>query len=155
MTFRLLGLDPAPFQPLFGLPEDELAQRGVVRMSIDEPHAAPCRVTLEDAEPGETVLLLNHEHQPKRTPFTSRGPIFVREGASLAYDQVGELPAAILRRPISVRAYDADGMMTDGEVLDGKDAAALLARWFERLEVDEIHLHYARRGCFAARAVRA
>ncbi|MGZ8364138.1 MAG: DUF1203 domain-containing protein [Caulobacteraceae bacterium] len=155
MTFRILGLDPAPFLPLFGLSDAELAEHGAVRMAVEEPHAAPCRVTLADAEPGETMLLLNHAHQPKPTPFRANGPIFVRETAGEAYDRTGEIPDPILRRPISARAYDAAGMMTDGEVLDGKDAAALLTRWLERPEVDEIHLHYARRGCFAARVVRS
>jgi hypothetical protein len=32
-------------------------------------------------EPGESVLLVNYEHQPAHSPFRSRHAIFVREGA--------------------------------------------------------------------------
>ena len=34
MTYRIRGLDPAPFQPLFEMPDEELEKRGVVRMTV-------------------------------------------------------------------------------------------------------------------------
>ena len=59
MTYVVRGLDPAPYRHLFGLPQEELAKQGVVRMRVDDP-TYPCRVSLTDRAVGESVLLLNH-----------------------------------------------------------------------------------------------
>ena len=154
MSFRICGLSPEPFIDLMGLDDQALAARGAVRVVADEPHSAPCRVSLQDAEPGESLLLLSFEHQPATSPFRAAGPIFVREAALQSFDCVDEVPAAIQRRTISARAYDRDAMMLEGDLVEGTDLAPLLERWFERPEIDVVHLHYARRGCFAARAER-
>ncbi len=154
MSFRICGLSPEPFADLMDLDDQALAARGAVRVVADEPHSAPCRVSLQDAEPGESLLLLSYEHQPASSPFRAAGPIFVREAALQSFDCVDEVPAAIQRRTISARAYDRDAMMLEGDLVEGTNLAPLLERWFERPEIDVVHLHYARRGCFAARAER-
>jgi hypothetical protein len=155
MTFRITGLPVAEFQPLFGLPEADLADRGVQRVTVDKPHAAPCRVTLEDAEPGETVLLLNFEHQPADTPYRSRHAIYVRESAGDTAPGLDEVPAALRRRTLSVRAFDAAHQMIDADLVEGERLETLLEPMLARPETAYVHLHYARRGCYAARAERA
>ena len=102
MAFRITGLSPEPFRRLFGLPDDELARLGVKRYVADKPQAFPCRVEMRDAEPGETVLLLNHVCQPADTPYRASHAIFVREGAAAAYDQVDEVPAVMRARLLSL-----------------------------------------------------
>jgi hypothetical protein len=155
MTFRILGLEPKLFAPLFELDDETLLARGIHRFTAEEPHSAPCRIALDDAEPGERLLLLNYQHQPAISPFRASGPIFVREAARDAFDASGEVPPALQRRTLSARAYDAQAMMVKGEVVAGAEVGRLLERWLEDGEVAEVHLHYAARGCFAARAVRA
>jgi len=155
MTFRIHGLDPSGFRPLFDLDDAGLSDRGIHRFVADEPHAAPCRITLEDAEPGERLLLMNYQHQPAASPFRASGPIFVREAAGKAFDAPGRVPQALARRTLSARAYDGRAMMVKGEVVAGADLAGLLDAWLEDPEVAEIHLHYAARGCFAARVTRS
>ena len=155
MTFRIRGLEPEPFAGLMRLDDEALAARGVQRVVADEPHSAPCRVSLEDAEPGERLLLLSYEHQPADSPFRASGPIFVREAALEPFDRIDQVPEAIQRRTISARAYDDQAMMVEGELVDGREVAPLLERWLSRPDVDVVHLHYARRGCFAAVAERA
>src|SRR5581483_6788056 len=81
MSFRVSGLSVAEFAPLFGLPETELAIRGIARHTADVSPGFPCRVSLEDAEPGETLLLLNYEHLSVASPYRSRYAIYVRENA--------------------------------------------------------------------------
>jgi hypothetical protein len=154
MPFRVTGLDPAPFQPLFDLGEAELARRNIVRVVADQPDSAPCRISLEDAAPGEELLLMPYDHQPAASPFRASGPIFVRRSASAAYESV-DLPAALRRRTLSARAYDASAMMIDADLVEGAEADRLIGAWFERPEVAVVHLHYARRGCFAAAVRRA
>jgi hypothetical protein len=155
MTFQITALPPEPFRDLFALSDDALAARGIERQVVDESPGFPCRVSLEDARVGETVLLLNHEHQPARTPYRAAHAIFVREGAAQARPAPGEIPDAIARRLLSVRAFDASGRMTDADVVEGADAAPLIERMLADEQAACVHLHYARRGCFAARAERA
>ena len=155
MSFRITGLDPAPFAPLFDLDDVALVERGLRRVRADAPHSDPCRVSLDDAAPGEELLLLAFEHQPARSPFRASGPIFVRRAATERYDRVDEIPPVIARRTISARGCDTDGMMLEGELVEGAEAAGLIERWFADPAIDAIHLHYARRGCFAAAVTRA
>jgi hypothetical protein len=155
MSYVISGLDPAPFAPFYSLSDAELAEHGVVRMAVTGKPGFPCRVTLEDAEPGEHVLLLNHEHLPVDTPYRSRHAIFVREGAVNAPQYEGEIPEQLAIRLLSVRAFDAAGMMTDAEVIDGKALDALARDWLARPEVPYLHVHNAKRGCFMARIDRS
>src|SRR5262249_29091219 len=113
MTFRIRGLSPAPFQPLYGLSDEALARLKVKRMVVTETPGFPGRIEMRDVEPGETVLLLNHVCQPADTPYRASHAIFVREGAVETYDRVGEIPDVMRRRLLSLRAYDSDHMMVD------------------------------------------
>lgn len=155
MTFRIASLPLAPFRSLFILDDAALEAMGARRMIIDAPHAAPCRVSLADAEPGETLILLSHRHlDAPSSPYRAGGPIFVREAAVEARPAPGEVPDMLGRRLLSSRAYDADWMMIDADVVEGRDLAARLEQWFADARVARIHLHTARRGCFMAAAAR-
>jgi hypothetical protein len=65
------------------------------------------------------------------------------------------VPAPLAIRLLSVRAFDDAGMMTDAEVVEGRDLAPLIARMFADPAVAYLHVHNAKRGCFAARVDRA
>lgn len=153
--FRITGLDAAPFQPLYGLTAEALAALGVIRLTADEKPGFPCRVTLADAEPGERVLLLNHEHQPANTPFRSRHAIFVREGAAETATVVDRLPEQLAGRLLSLRAFDEAGMMVDAAVAEGSEVAPVIERLLARGDTAYLHAHFATRGCYAARVDRA
>ena len=155
MSFRITGLDPAPFAPLFGLPDAELARRGVRRMVVDAKPGFPDRIELRDLDPGETALLLNHVHQPADTPYRASHAIFVREGAASAFDAIDQIPEALACRPLSLRAFDADHMMVDADLVDGRAAAGTIERMLGDPRVAYLHAHYAKRGCYAARIDRA
>ena len=155
MSYVIHGLDPVPFRHLYGLTGRELAVHGVVRMFADAKPGYPCRVTLEDVEPGAAVLLVNHEHLPVDTPYRSRHAIFVAEGAEAPALYVAAIPEQLRSRLLSVRAFDADGMMIDAEVLDGAGLEAEIERMFAGPRAAYLHVHNARRGCFAARVDRA
>jgi hypothetical protein len=154
MHYRISGLPIEQFRPLFRLDDTALATRGIRRMVVDKPHDAPCRIGLEDAAPGETVLLLNHEHQPVHTPFRGIGPIFVREAARATAVLTDAIPDPFRRRPLSVRAYDAAGMMVEGEVCEGNALEPMIARMFGNPDAAYLHVHFARRGCYAGRVDR-
>ena len=155
MSFRVSGLPLATFAPLFGLPDAELAARGVIRQVADRRPGFPCRVSLVDAEPGETVLLLNYEHLPVASPYRSRHAIFVRENATEARLAPGEVPELLRIRLLSLRAFDDSGMMLDADVVHGRELEPVIERMLARREVAYLHVHNAKPGCFAARIDRA
>ena len=153
-SFRITGLSPEPFRHLFGLPDAELRLLGARRYVVDAKPGFPDRIEVRDAEPGETVLLVNHTHQPADNPYRASHAIFVREGAEKAYDAVDEVPEVMRRRLLSLRAFDPDHLMIDADVVDGERAEDLIGRLFENPRVAYIHAHYAKRGCYAARIDR-
>lgn len=154
MSFRISGLDPAPFAALHALSDDALAARGARRVIVDEKPGAPCRVSLDDAEIGEAVILLSYEHQGADTPYRQQGPIFVRE-TTARFDAANTMPPALARRMLSLRGFDKHHMMIEADVCDGADAVAVIEQFLANAEVSYIHAHYARRGCFAALIERA
>jgi len=155
MSFRITGLSPRTFQHLFGLPDEELAGHRAKRYVADEKPGYPDRIEMRDAEPGETVLLVNHVHQPADNPYRASHAIFVLEGAEAAYDRMNEIPDAMRARDISLRAFDAADLMVDAELVNGREIEPGIERLFADPRVAYIQAHYAKRGCYAARIDRA
>lgn len=155
MTFRLSGIDPAPYEALFALDNDALRRRGAKRCIADGDFGHPCRVGLEDAKAGDELLLLPYEHQPAASPYRASGPIFVRRGAVRRVLPPGVVPPYVSKRLMSLRAYDAAHMMVDATVCEGGDVARELGRMFGDGIVVYVHLHNAKRGCFSCTAQRA
>lgn len=156
MSFRISSLPIEPFVPLFGLSDEALLKHGARRAIADEKPGFPCRVTLADAAPGESLLLLNYQHLAEETsPYRAKGPIFVREAAREGRVVVDAVPEYLAKRLLSIRAYDQDGMMLEADVIDGGELAPMIDRMFAIGGVDYLHAHFARRGCYAARIDRA
>ena len=154
MTYRISGLDPSPFAHLVGLGDDALAAHGAIRMTADKKPSFPCRVTLDDAEIGETLLLVNHCSHDSDSPYRATHAIFVSEGATKAAHYEDRIPPALDRRILSLRAFDADGMMTDAALAQPGEADPVIRRLLADPKVDHIDAHNAIRGCFAARVAR-
>lgn len=156
MPYRFESLDPAVFAPLAALDDVALAARHIVVSTVQPGDRAPCRLTLENTPAGETVLLVNHTHQPTLSPYGARGPIYIRKAALGGQPVItATLPAMLVGRQMSVRAYDTAGMIVDGAVVEAADLTPHLDALFRRADVDEVHLHFPGRGCYAAKATRA
>jgi hypothetical protein len=155
MTYRINGIDPAPYRHLYGLSEEELAERGVVRMTVTEKPSFPCRVSLTDRDIGERVLLLNHVSHDVANPYRASHAIFVTEGAQEAAEFIDEVPPVFGPRVLSLRAFDKDGMMADAILTQPGEADAGICKLFENPDIETIHAHNATRGCFAARIERS
>src|SRR5438270_410015 len=120
-NFRIAGLPLAQFQPLFSLAENKLAQKGARRLVADAKPGFPCRVSLQDAEIGERVILIPFLHHDVESPYRASGPIFVRERAKEIQPAPGEIPEVAAGRIMSVRAYNDKGMMLNAAVTPGKE----------------------------------
>lgn len=155
MDYRITGLDPREFAHLVPLDDAGLVRQRAVRRVCDSRPGFPCRVTLEDARPGERVLLVNYEHLPVDSPYRASHAIYVREEAARPFDAVNELPGALATRLLSLRAIDAKGHIVDADIAEGAAIEPLVRRLLDNHEVAYVHAHFARRGCFAARIDRA
>lgn len=155
MPFLICGLPLALFAPLFSLSDRELAARNIMHRAVDRTPGFPCRVSLRDAEPGETVLLLNYEHHPANSPYRSSHAIYVREHARQAEPAVCEIPPFLHERLLSVRAFDTEGCMVDADIAAGTALAPMIEHMFTDARAAYLHIHNARPGCYVARVERA
>ena len=155
MTYKISGLEPSQFRHLFGLGNEELAAHGAVRMIADSSPGFPCRITLDDAEAGEALLLVNHVSHDGNNPYRASHAIFVSENAGQAAVYQDEIPPALERRVLSLRAFDQDGMMVEAALAQPGEADQVVRRLLANEWVDHIDAHNATRGCFAARVERA
>jgi hypothetical protein len=154
-SFKLVALDAVAFAGLFEQSDAELAAMGARRMVVDTAPGFPCRVTLADAAVGETVVLLPHLHHDVASPYRASGPIYVRQGGVTATPAIGEIPVMFRHRLLSLRAYDATGMMLGADVVQGTELEDAMGRLFEDEQVDYLPIHNAKPGCFNCRVERA
>lgn len=154
IAFRISGLPIERFLPWFELTDAELASHGACRQVCDKKPGFPCRVSLIDAAPGETVILLPYRHHPVDGPYRSSGPIYVREGAQQAQLEMNEVPEVVRLRLMSVRAYNKDGMMIASEITEGRDIEKQIETFFELPQAAYLHVHNARAGCYSCRVDR-
>lgn len=155
MSFQISPLPLASFEQLFALDDRALAAHGAKRVVVDATPGYPCRVSLADAEPGEVAILVPYRHQPADSPYRASGPVYVRQGVTEARVPAGAVPELLRSRLLSVRAYDSTDLMTNADVVDGRELEAVIARMFDDAGVSYLHVHFARPGCYACRVDRA
>ena len=154
MAYRIEGLAPRAFASLFGMTDDELAALGAMRVTADAPGSFPCRVTLEDAEPGEELVLLNHVSHDVTGPFRTTYGIYVRKAAQEAACFTDSAPPMLDRRTLGLRGFDEAGMLRGALLAMPGTADALIRELLDRPEIATIHAHNAAYGCFLARIER-
>jgi hypothetical protein len=154
-SFRVIALPAEPFAPLFGRSDAERLAIGARRAVADEKPGYPCRVSLADAEVGETVLLLPFTHHDVSSPYRASGPIVVRGGVTTATPAPGEIPPMLRHRLLSLRGYDAEAMLVAAEIANGSDLEVAIRRLFTSDRVSYLHVHDAVPGCTSCRVVRA
>src|SRR5258708_7730590 len=154
MSFRVLGLSPDQFRPLFAMSDAELHRLGARPVIADDP-SMPCRGSMEHPEPGEGLLLLHFEHQPATAPYRATHAIYVRKAADQAFEALDTIPEVLASRLLAIRAFDAQHMMIDAEVCEGTQAAEMFERFLANPQTRYLQVHNARRGCYAARVERA
>ena len=155
MNFQFQALPAGQFQHLAGHNDAELARLNVQRVVVDEKPGYPCRVSLVDAEIGETVYLLSHTHHDVMSPYRAVGPIYVRPDVPTARPGVNEIPAMFWHRLLSVRAYDGAAFLVEAEVVHGAALENTIKHLLADSRVAYLHIHNARPGCFNCRVVRA
>jgi hypothetical protein len=154
-SFQLVALPSEQFASLFRQSDAELQARGIRRMLVDAKPGYPCRVSLMDAEVGESVLLIPYTHHDVSSPYRASGPIFVRAGATTATPSVGEIPVMFRHRVLSLRAFDAQAMMVGAKVITGAELETNILDSLSDARVTYLHIHNAGPGCYNCRVTAA
>ena len=155
MTFQFFSLSDQRFSVFFGKDDLSLSALGVLTRVVDKKPGFPCRVSLQDADIGERVYLLNFEHLPDRSPFRATHAIYVREGAKQVHVPPDVVPAFLLSRTLSLRAFDAKALMVNAQVSSGADLEKNIQAMLADPQVERIHVHAAGPGCYLAEVRRA
>jgi hypothetical protein len=148
MNFKLKSLEDTEFANFFEMDKLELDKIGAVRMIVDEFPGFPCRVSLQDAEVGEEVILLPYQHHKTTSPYQANGPLFVRKVAKTAILDINEIPKMFNHRLLSLRGFDKNGIMKDASVTEGQNLREQIIQTFENEDIDYIHIHNAKPGCY-------
>ncbi len=143
------------YNHLFDLSNEELSAKGAVKMLADEKPGYPCRVSLEDAEIGEEVILFPFQHHKTASPYRSAGPVFVRKNAKNPDLDVNEIPGMLVHRLLSLRVYDEKGMMIAAETIAGEALKNKIEVIFSNTSASYIQVHNSGPGCYNCQVNRA
>ncbi|MEQ1540573.1 MAG: DUF1203 domain-containing protein [Sphingorhabdus sp.] len=154
MTYRITGLSTEPFAHLLNASDEVLAQAGAIRVTAAADKGWPCRVSLNDADAGESLILLNHVSHDVATPYRSSYAIYVRENAVESAEYVDQIPPVFEGRPIALRAFDTAGMLRDAALALPGEADVKIRALFAAEDIAYIHAHNAAHGCFSAKVER-
>lgn len=155
MSFRFHALGHEQFTRYFTMSPPELRRHRAVLRIADKKPGFPCRVSLEDANIGERVLLMHFEHLPVESPFRASHAIYVREGARTCTVDLGEVPTMFRTRQLSLRCFDADAMLVEAHLCEGRNVESMLLETLRQSCVAHVDVHFAKPGCFGARVTRA
>ncbi len=147
MTYQITGISPDQLENIARSP-------GTVRVTASSKPGFPCRITLEDAEPGEELFLFNHVSHDVESPYRNSYAIYARIGAKAAAHYTDAVPPIFEGRPLGMRAFGTDAMLKTARLSMPGDADETIRQLFELDEVAYIDVHNAAHGCFAARVER-
>ena len=148
MKFKIKALESQEFDSLFDLSDAVLKKSGMNRLIVDEKPGFPCRVSLEDADIGEEVILMPYDFHKTNSPYQSRGPIIVRKGVETKKLQINEIPKMLNHRLLSFRGYDKDGYLKEAITEKGVNTNQVIEQLLENSKIDYIHIHNSSPGCY-------
>lgn len=147
-SFQITNLDPHLVQAFFEMDDQELALHHACRTTAMAKPGYPCRVSLQDAEVGEELILFNYPHHDVASPYRASGPVFVRKNACSAGLAVNELPGHLSHRQLSLRGYDEKSMLIAAKTIQGGELGSAIQQLLGEEKVQYIHVHNAAQGCF-------
>jgi len=110
---------------------------------------SPLRCCLRETTPGERVLLIAYTPPGTRGAYAERGPVFIHAEPCAGYRTPREYPPGLRHRQQVVRAYDREGRIADGVLVeDGEHAEPVIRDLLARPEVALVHLRNVGYGCY-------
>ena len=133
---------------------EQIENNPVIKVAADAKPGYPCRLSLQDAEPGEGLFLFSHSPFSTASPYRETGPVFVRENAKPAVLGANQVPEIAKARSIVVRAYDAGDMMVAARQAEAHEIADTIREFLRDESVEFVHLRAVVSGCFLCAARR-
>jgi hypothetical protein len=155
MAYKISGLEPSQFRHLVGQDDEQLAAHNAVRVIAKADRGFPCRVSLEDAREGESLILLHYVSHDVATPYRSAYAIYIRENAERAAVYEDQPPPVFEGRPLGLRGFGADGNLKNALLALPGEADAKIRELLADPTITYIDAHNAAHGCFAARVERS
>ena len=155
MTYQIQGLDPSQFAHLIGRTDQHLAAHNAARVTAQADRGFPCRISLEDAKAGESLILLHHVSHDVATPHRSAYAIYIRENAHRAASFEDRTPPVFEGRPLGLRGFGADGNLRNALLALPGEADSKIRELLADPAIAYIDAHNAAHGCFAARVERS
>ncbi|WNJ94884.1 DUF1203 domain-containing protein [Vibrio ruber] len=153
--FIIKALDDKYFSQYLQMNEEQLARVNGCWLTADETPGYPCRVTLQEAEVGEKILLIHYPYHDVKSPYRATGPIFVRANKTMVELAINEIPEILQTRLLSVRAYDVNSMMVHAETVQGPALEDVIRNNFKNDQVHYLQIHNGNPGCFNCSVFRA
>jgi hypothetical protein len=140
-------IPPATLEKIRAAGADDAGNRLTVQ--ADTGGGSPLRCCLRESAPGERVLLIAYTPPGTRGAYAERGPVFVHAEPCGGYLTPQEYPPGLNHRQQVVRAYDRDGRIADGVLVqDGEHAMTVIRELLARPDVTLVHLRNVGYGCY-------
>ena len=140
-------IPPAELQRIRAAGTDEAGNR--LNVQADTNGGSPLRCCLRESAAGERVLLIAYTPPGTSGAYAERGPVFIHAEPCGGYLTPDKYPPGLSRRPQVVRAYDRDGRIADGILVnDGEQAMTVIREQLARPEVALAHLRNVGYGCY-------
>ncbi|GAA0253787.1 DUF1203 domain-containing protein [Cryptosporangium japonicum] len=146
MTFVISPIPPARLSAMRTSGADD-AGAPLAPFTTDED-GAPLRCCLRNARAGERVALVAYRPGGTAGAYREVGPVFVHADACAGYAEPGVYPEAFRPRRQVFRAYDADGRITGGVLIEGADAEPAIEELFADPAVATVHSRNVIHGCY-------
>ena len=112
-------------------------------------------MSLEDGELGEEVILIPFEFHRTKSPYQTKGSIFIRKGVKQKELRKNEIPEMLNNRLLSFRGYDRDGIMKVAITDEGTNTKEKIEEIFRNKAISYIHIHNSSPGYFNCEVRRA
>lgn len=140
-------IPPATLQKIRAAGVDEAGNQ--LTVWTDPGGGNPLRCCLRETVPGEQVLLIAYTPPGTRGPYAERGPVFIHAEPCDGYQTPGQYPPGLRHRQQVVRAYNHDGQIADGILVDdGDHAMTVIREMLDRPDVALVHLRNVGYGCY-------
>ena len=126
---------------------DEAGNQLTVQIATEG--GSPLRCCLRECDPGERVLLISYTPPGTRGAYAERGPVFIHAEPCAGYLTPSRYPPGLSHRLQVVRAYDRDGRIAGGVMVnDGEHAMDVIRELLARPDVSLVHLRNVGYGCY-------
>jgi hypothetical protein len=126
---------------------DEAGNRLTVQTDTDG--GSPLRCCLRESTPGERLLLVAYTPPGARGAYVERGPVFIHAEPCDGYLTPDQYPPGLSHRQQVVRAYDRDGRIAAGVLVDdGEHAMTVIPELLTRPGIAFVQLRNVGYGCY-------